>query len=122
MNPNIGLLILRGGFGLNMLLAHGMPKLLNFQEKSATFADPIGIGSAASLVLAVGAEVFASVAVVVGWKTKLACIPLVITMVVAAVIQHGDDPWGKKELAVAHLFAFLALAFLGPGRFSLDRG
>jgi putative oxidoreductase len=43
-----------------------------------------------------------------------------ITMLVAGIIRHADDPFGKKELALVY-FVMLALLFmLGPGRLSLD--
>ena len=39
-----------------MLYAHGWPKLASFSEKSGGFPDPLGIGSPASLTLAVFAD------------------------------------------------------------------
>ena len=42
-------------------------------------------------------------------------------MAVAAFVVHGADPLAKKEMALLYMVAFLAIAFIGPGRFSLDR-
>ena len=42
-------------------------------------------------------------------------------MGVAAFIVHGTDPIGMKEKALLFLFAFVAIALLGPGKHSVDR-
>ncbi len=103
-----------------MVLSHGLTKLTLLGE-GGRFADPIGLGPYLSLVLAFFAEVVCAALIVVGLFTRLACVPLVITMLVAAVVVHGADPWAKKELAVVFAVAFGALAMTGPGRLSLDQ-
>lgn len=103
-----------------MLFGHGLPKLLAFSEKAATFSDPLGVGSTTSLVLAILGEVVASVLVIIGLGTRLAAVPLLITMFVAAFVVHADDPWGRKEFALLYAVPALALIFTGPGRFALD--
>ena len=120
MKIDIGLLILRLTFGGVMLLSHGLPKLMSYSEKAATWADPIGVGPQASLALAIFAEAFCSLAVVLGLFTRFAVIPLMVTMFVAFVVVHAADPWGKKELAFMYLTAFMVLAITGPGIYSLD--
>jgi putative oxidoreductase len=81
---NLWLLILRlsaGGF----MLTHGYPKLTRlFDGGEIKFGDPIGIGPAASLVLAVFAEFLCAILVGLGLFTRLSSIPLIITMLVAA--------------------------------------
>lgn len=103
-----------------MVAAHGWGKLTNFSEKSSQFADPLGVGSETSLALAIFAEVFCAVAVAIGLFTRVAAIPLVITMFVAAFAIHIDDPFQKKEFALLYAIPFLALMFTGAGRFSID--
>ncbi|UCF66926.1 MAG: DoxX family protein [Acidobacteriota bacterium] len=118
---DLGLLLLRLGFAGSMLLNHGWGKLVNFGNLSAKFPDPLGVGSAASLVLAIFGEVICAVAVVFGFLGRWAAIPMAITMAVAFFIVHAADPFREKELALVYLLAFVALALAGPGRFSLDR-
>lgn len=120
----VGLLILRVGFGLMMLLGHGWGKLTNFPPEQ--FFDPFGLGVTVSAALAIFAEVFCAALIVLGLGTRLAAVPLVITMAVAAFMFHGDDPLfmsaGKaKEPALIYLTAFLTLFFTGGGFLSLDR-
>ncbi len=120
MNSNVGLLILRVSTGLIMLFSHGWGKLINFSTIAPAFADPIGVGPNISLALAVFAEVFCSVAVIIGLKTRWAIVPLVITMIVAVGIVHGSDPWAKKELGMMFMVSFLTLFFTGAGKYSVD--
>lgn len=120
MKVDIGLLILRLGFGGMMLFAHGWPKLANFTNLTGHFPDPIGLGSTLSLTLAVFSEFFCSIALMAGVLTRWVSIPLLITMLVAAFIVHADDSWKDKEFALLYAIPFLAFFFTGGGRFSLD--
>lgn len=117
---SIGLLVIRLGFGGVMLWAHGLPKLQEFGDRVGGF-DPIGLGGPVSLSLAIFAELICSALVMLGLVTRLATVPLIVTMLVAVFVAHADDPWNKKELAVMYLTAFTALLIAGPGTFSLDR-
>jgi len=132
-----GLLVLRLGFGAFML-SHGIGKLqMLLAGEFDKFADPIGMGPAVSLVLAVFSEFICAILVMIGLGTRAAAVPLVVTMAVAAFLVHGGDPWSmgtaakaffagesktwfSKEPALLFLIPFLALVFTGPGAFSLD--
>ena len=118
---SIALLILRVSVGLMMAFGHGWGKLSGFGERAAKFADPYGLGSEVSLTLAVFAEFFCSLALALGLFTRAATVPMIITMLTAALIIHADDPWGRKEMAVLYLVPLVTILILGPGRYSLDR-
>ena len=121
---SIGLLILRVG-AAGYMVTHGWGKL-QMLRAGGGFADPIGIGPQASLVLATFAEFACALLVLVGLGTRLAAVPVVFTMAVAAFLVHGNDPWTagagprSKEPALLFLAAFLAIVFTGAGRFSFD--
>ncbi len=117
---HFGLLFLRLTFS-GMMLTHGIPKLLNLIQGDIQFGDPIGLGPTVSLILAVIGEAICPLLIILGLKTRIAAIPTIITMAVAAFIVHGSDPLGTKEMALLYLFGFTAIALLGSGRFSLDR-
>lgn len=117
---DVGLLLLRLGAGSMLLLGHGLPKIHRLLEGGG-FADPIGLGQTASLVLATFAEAACSVLVMAGVLTRASAVPVVFTMLVAALVVHADDPWTKKELAMIYCLPFLVLILTGPGRLSVDR-
>ena len=119
-NINLILFLLRIGVGVFML-THGLGKFSNlFGDDPIQFADPIGIGETASLALTVFAEVFCSIILILGFATRLAAIPLLITMLVAAFIIHTNDGFGKQELPLLYGMVYLAIAIAGAGKFSVD--
>ena len=118
---SLGLAILRVSIGLMMMFGHGLGKLAGFSENAAQFPDPFGVGNQVSYALTVFAEFFCSLALIFGLFTRAVVIPLIVTMLTAALIIHSDDPWGKKELAVAYLVPLVTILVCGPGRHSLDR-
>lgn len=103
--------VFRVFLGLSMLYAHGLPKLKKYTQLSSSFPDPLGIGSKISLLLVIFAEVICSIFLVLGFKTRLSLIPLIITMLVAAFIVHLDDPYSKKEMALLYLFGYITIFF-----------
>jgi putative oxidoreductase len=83
------------------------------------------------------AEFGCALLVMVGLATRLAAVPIVFAMAVAAFVAHGADPWSmeqaaklffageskswaSKEPALLFLVPFLALIFTGAGKFSID--
>ncbi|MGD9929506.1 MAG: DoxX family protein [Mangrovibacterium sp.] len=115
---NVWLLVLRAGAGAFMM-THGVPKLQKLLAGDLAFADPFGIGSTPSLILAVFAEVFCSALVVLGIATRLATLPLIVTMSVAAFMIHANDPFARKEMAFLYLLIFITILVYGSGKFAL---
>ncbi|WP_207632530.1 DoxX family protein [Foetidibacter luteolus] len=117
---NIAMLLLRTGFGLALLIKHGLPKLMKFATLQNEFYNFMGMGSKFSLILAIFAEVFCSLFIILGLFTRFAVIPLIVTMLV--VIYGADKGKGffESELAIMFLTAFLTLLLCGPGRISVD--
>lgn len=117
---DIVLLILRVSIA-GLMLSHGIPKFeMLLAGGEIKFMDPIGLGDTASLALAVFAEVFCSVLLLIGLGVRLAVLPLMITMLVAIFVAHGEDGLKEKELAIHYLLTYIVLLFAGAGRFSLD--
>lgn len=112
---DLGLLFCRLFFGLMMLLAHGWPKLA---MDPTMFPDPLGVSVMVSYWLVVFAEVVCSGAVAIGLFSRLAAIPLMITMAVAAFVVHANDPFSKKEFALVYLAGFFIVFLSGSGKYS----
>lgn len=119
-NQNLALLVLRVGMGGLMAFGHGLPKLANMQEYATKFADPLGIGTAATLYLAIFSEFFCGLAVMLGLATRVASLFVMGTMATAFFIVHAADPFQRKELALVFLIAFTVIFLAGPGARSLD--
>ena len=103
------------------MITHGWPKLLRLLEGGEIqFGDPIGLGPTLSLILVVFAEFFCSILIGIGLGTRLASIPLIFTMLVAAFVAHADDPFRQKEMALLYFLFYIFLLVVGSRKYSLD--
>ena len=118
---NIALLLIRIVFAGSMLYGHGLSKFYRLIEGDLSFANPIGIGEAPTLVLAVFSEFLAPLFILVGYKTKIFSFFPAATMFVAAFIVHLSDPFARKEKAILFLIGFIVIMMMGPGKYSIDR-
>ncbi|TKC63909.1 DoxX family protein [Pedobacter hiemivivus] len=114
------LLVLRVGIA-SFMIVHGYQKLgWLMAGGEIQFGDPIGVGMTASLYLTVFAEFFCSIFLLLGLGTRLATIPLIITMIVAVFIVHAPDGFDKKEIGLLYLLVYVFLLVSGPGKYSID--
>ena len=105
-----------------LMLVHGLPKLIMvFSGDPVAFPGIMGMSPEVSLLLAVFAEVICSLLLLFGLGTRLAVIPLIVTMLIAVFFIHGADPFAKQELGLHYLLVYLLLLFAGSGRYSLDK-
>ncbi len=125
-----GLAALRVGIGLMMLIGHGLPKIWDFQQASATWPVPdlwplSYMSNPISLMATIAAEVVAAGLLVVGLMTRPAAFLLGFAMCVAAFQIHGVHPFfskggPSKEMAVLYLIPCFVLILSGAGQWSLD--
>ncbi len=121
MSRDLALLFLRLVAGGSMLYSHGWGKLMRlFTQSPIEFRDPLGVGAPASLGLAAFAEAICSILLIIGLFTRLATVPLIITMLVIIFLVHWTDPFNKIELPLLYLAVYALLAATGPGKYSLD--
>lgn len=119
-STDFALLIARIGIAA-LMLTHGLPKMtMLFSGDPVQFPPVMGLGAKASLGLAVFAEVICSVLILAGFATRLATLPLIITMLVAVFVIHAADPFKVKEPALYYLLVYLVLLLSGSGKFSVD--
>jgi len=118
---NTAMLLLRMISGLLIMMNHGYDKLIHFSDKQHDFTNFMGIGSTASLALVVFAEFFCGLFIAIGLFTRLATVPLIVTMcVVIFKVNHGNVFTPDLEKAPLFLAAFLTILIVGPGKVSVD--
>lgn len=115
-----GLFVVRVFAGASMAIAHGLGKVQSPDgvvsgAESLNFPLPILFGWAAIL-----SEFLGGLFLALGLMTRLSAFFVGTTMVVAAFMVHGSDPYQKKELALAYLAMMILFLCTGGGRFSVD--
>ncbi|WMX14227.1 MULTISPECIES: DoxX family protein [unclassified Aureispira] len=125
-NTDLGLLVLRISIGVLMLL-HGIGKLgggLGFIE--SVLADK-GIPTFIAYGVIVG-EVLAPIAILAGFRTRIAAAIYAFNCLVAILLVHMGDiftlnqhgGWGIELLGL-YLFGAVALFFTGAGKYAMSK-
>ena len=120
-----GLLFLRLGMGC-MMMYHGAPKIMGGVEtwiKVGAAMKFLGISFMPELwgFMAACSEFFGGLFIALGLFTRVACIFVTMTMVVAASMKFatGAGLFGASQ-AIENGIVYLALLISGPGSYSLD--
>lgn len=119
---DVGLLVLRLWFGLLLALGHGWGKLAGLSGFTAK-VEAMGLPAPGLMaLLAALGEFGGGLLLALGLLTRVASVPVIGTMLVAAFYVHASDPFLiKKEFALAYAAVAVVLAIAGPGRYSLDQ-
>jgi putative oxidoreductase len=121
---DVGMLVLRLGFGLGFLVYHGWAKIVGGPERWAA------VGSAVSHIgihfghtffgfMAAVAEAVGGVCVAAGFLFRPAAILIAITMLMATT-QHLVTGRGTPGHSFKNLWVAVGIALIGPGRYSVD--
>jgi putative oxidoreductase len=125
-HANAGLLILRVGIGIAFIFTHGYAKITGgpelWEKIGGSMANvgitfvPVFWGFMAAL-----SEFGGGILILLGLFTRPAAAFMAFTMLMAA-IQHLSklDPWARVIYPTEMFSVFMALLFIGAGRYSLD--
>lgn len=125
---NIGLLVLRLAVG-GLLVGHGSQKLFgrfggHGLAGTAGFFSSVGFRPGKAMALVAGVSEFgAGLLLAFGLLTPLAAAAVVGTLVVASSLHWAQGLWGQGggyELPLLYVVVAGALAFTGPGAYSVD--
>lgn len=124
-NADLGRLLLRLGLG-SLILFHGYAKLIGGIDPITQLVTGMGLPAFVAYGVYVG-EVVAPLLLIVGWFARTGALIIAINMVFALALAHRPDLFKLAasggyalELQAMYLIVALALALMGPGRFSLD--
>lgn len=125
MSESTGKLILRLALGI-LILLHGIAKIKGGVGGLSGAVTAAGLPAFVTYGVYVG-EVLAPILVLLGWYCRIGAVLIAINMLFAFSLVHGAELFslGKSggwalELQGMFLFTAIALALLGPGRFSLN--
>ncbi|WET03134.1 DoxX family protein [Flavobacterium sp. YJ01] len=119
-NTDLGLLLLRISTG-GLMLFHGVSKLIHgisfLVENMGAFGYAVYIG-----------EVLAPIAILIGFRTRIAAVLLAVTCIVAVATAHAQEIFTISEhggyaleLLALYLFGALALFFTGAGKYAVSK-
>jgi putative oxidoreductase len=118
----LGLLVLRVSAGL-MMATHGYAKIFGGRREGFTqgvadmgFPAPAFFAWAAAL-----SELVGGVTLALGLGTRVSAFLIYMTMLVAAFVRHGDDPFAKKELALLYLAVMFFFLLYGGGKWAIEK-
>ncbi|HEX7115356.1 MAG TPA: DoxX family protein [Steroidobacter sp.] len=125
MNESVGKLVLRLVLGINVLL-HGIAKLMGGVGGLGGMLASNGLPAVLAYGVYLG-EVVGPALVILGWYSRLGAVLIAINMLFAIGLVHrgeifaltGTGGWAI-ELQAMYLFVAVALALMGPGRYSIN--
>jgi putative oxidoreductase len=121
---DIGLLVVRVGFGLYMFFGHGLGKITGGPEQWAQLGGTMGLFGITFLpafwgFLSAIAESVGALLVTAGFLTRPAALLLIGNMIVAASM-HIITGNGSPEMAILYGLVWIAFLLMGPGPYSVD--
>lgn len=125
MRNDVGRLILRLMLGV-LLLMHGIAKLRGGVDPIAGMVGAAGLPEFVTYGVYIG-EVIAPLLVIAGWYATIGAVVIAVNMLFAIGLAHGPEllalgragGWAL-ELQGMYLFTAIAIALLGPGRYSVN--
>jgi putative oxidoreductase len=124
-NADLGRLLLRLALGA-LILFHGVAKLMGGIEGITQLVTTHGLPGFVAYGVYVG-EVVAPALVIVGWYSRVGSLIIAINMVFALFLAHradlfelADSGGYALELQALYLIVAIALALMGPGRYSVN--
>lgn len=130
---DLGIFLLRVGFGFSMLVFHGYGKLVGGPERwteVGRLLQTLGIDFYPVFwgFMAAFAEFFCSAFIIAGIFFIPATFFLSVNMIVAILFhlylpeESPSAGWQGASHAIEYLFAYVALMITGPGRYKINLG
>lgn len=125
VTESTGKLILRLSLGI-LILLHGIAKLTGGVDGIAGMLSANGLPAVLAYGVYIG-EVLAPLLVIVGWYSRVGAAVIAINMLFAIGLAHSAEIFALSktggwalELQGMFLFTAIAVALMGPGRYSVN--
>lgn len=120
VNKDKGLFVFRVLAAFALLKAHGLPKLMHFQETLQHIPDPLGMGATFSAYFAIFINVFCALLVLFGLFTRIAAFFIFSLTITGLLLIHLNDSYKIQDTPLIYSIVFGFIAYIGAGKYSLD--
>jgi uncharacterized membrane protein YphA (DoxX/SURF4 family) len=118
-NPDAGLLLIRLGLAA-VFIVHGLMKF-NYMDGTISFFATLGLPAFMAWFVA-ALETLGGIAMLIGYKARVAGYLLAAVMAVAIILVKGDAGFvGGYEFDLMLLLAALGIALSGAGRYAVEK-
>ena len=113
-NKDKGLLVFRVLAAFALLKAHGLPKLMHFQETLQHIPDPLGMGATFSAYFALFTNVLCALLVVFGLFTRMAAFLIFTLTITGLLLIHINDSYKIQDITRSkHILIIHVIQFVG---------
>ncbi len=120
LSNDAGLFVFRLLAAIALLKAHGLPKILNFQDTLLHIPDPLGLGTTFSTYFAIFTNILCSIMVALGLFTRAAAFFIFSLTLSGLLLVHFNDSYKIQDVPIIYSIVFGFITYLGAGRYSLD--
>lgn len=117
---NFALLFFRVAVATELIVVHGLKKIGIGVAVAEVIPNPLGFPEALNSFIAIAANVYLPVLVVLGLFTRLAALPALAVTATGYFIMHGHDSLIERDIPFMFSVALLTIVMLGGGKYSLD--
>ena len=114
------LLSFRVLLSVEMIYAHGLKKIGIGVAEAEQVPNPLHLPEAMNSMLAVSANIFFPMLVMLGFFTRLSVLPILAVTLMGYFVMHFHDAPLVKDAPFMYSLSYLVILFLGAGRYSVD--
>jgi putative oxidoreductase len=118
---NWGMFCFRVLVSMELIVAHGLKKVGVGVQEAEHIPNPLQLPEAFNSGFAVAANLFFPVMVILGFCTRLATLPTLAVTLTGYFVVHGHGTLLEKDIPFMYSLAFLLIAVVGPGKYSIDK-
>lgn len=117
---NFAILFFRVAVATELIVVHGLKKIGIGVAVAEVIPNPLGFPEDFNNFVAIAANVYLPVLVVLGLFTRLAALPALAVTATGYFIMHGHDSLIERDIPFMFSVALLTIVMLGGGKYSID--
>ena len=117
---NYTIFIFRVLVSVELIVVHGFKKLGIGTETAEIIPNPFNLPYLLNEFLTIFANVISPVFIIIGLGTRFASIPILMVTLTGYFVVHSGGTLAESDIPFMYSMAFLLIAFMGGGRYSLD--